>query len=138
MKQPSSILITFILIAFSVPFIAQTNAEGWANKKSSWLELNAQRREEAFRFAEDYKAFMSAARTARTSTREIIRLAKAAGFVEFTGAGQVKAGARLIIPARDRAIVLAVIGSEPIVNGSRVIGTHQDSPHINLKARPIV
>ena len=50
----------------------------------------------------------------------------------------MKPGARLIIPARDRAVLLAVIGSEPIVNGSRVIGTHQDSPHINLKAHPIV
>src|SRR5215831_20757893 len=131
-------LIASILALFSIATTAQSSAEGWTDKKSSWLELNAQRREEAFRFAEDYKAFMSTAKTARTSTKEIIRLAKAAGFAEFTGPGQVKAGARLIIPARDRAVILAIIGSEPIVNGSRVIGTHQDSPHINLKARPIV
>jgi aspartyl aminopeptidase len=138
MKHAFSCLIALLLAAFSITTTAQSGAEGWASKKSSWLELNPQRREEAFRFAEDYKAFMSAAKTARTSTREIIRLAKGAGFSEFTSPGQVKPGARLIIPARDRAVVLAVIGSELIVNGSRVIGTHQDSPHINLKARPII
>ena len=34
-------------------------------------------------------------------------------------------------------MILVVVGSEPIVSGSRVIGTHHDSPHIDLKARPI-
>ncbi len=33
--------------------------------------------------------------------------------------------------------ILIVVGSEPIVSGSRAIGTHHDSPHIDLKARPI-
>ena len=66
-----------------------------------------------------------------------MRLAKAAGFAELTDPAQVKPGARLAIPSRDRAVILAVIGSEPILSGSRVIGTHHDSPHIELKARPI-
>lgn len=128
------------VVAYSVAAKSQSSGQigGWDNKKSSWLELNPQRRDEAFRFAEDYKSFMTVAKTARTSTREIIRLAKAAGFSEFTNPGQVKPGARLIIPARDRAVILAVIGSEPIVTGSRVVGTHQDSPHINLKPRPVI
>jgi aspartyl aminopeptidase len=34
-------------------------------------------------------------------------------------------------------VILAVVGSEPLVSGSRVVGTHHDSPHIDLKARPI-
>lgn len=140
MKHSFLTVIIFALIAYSLAAAAQTTGqtEGWANKKSSWLELNPQRHDEAFRFAEDYKSFMSLAKTARTSTREIIRLAKAAGFSEFTAPAQVKTGARLIIPARDRAVILAVIGSEPIVTGSRVVGTHQDSPHINLKPRPVI
>src|SRR5256885_485589 len=101
--------------------IGQRSPESLDNKKSSWIGLNPQRRDEVFRFAEEYKAYMRAAKTAYTSTKEIVRLAKAAGFAEFTNPGQVKPGARLIIPARDRAVLLAVIGSEPIVNGSRVI-----------------
>jgi aspartyl aminopeptidase len=35
-------------------------------------------------------------------------------------------------------LILAVIGSEPIVDGSHVVGTHQDSPHIELKGRPVL
>jgi aspartyl aminopeptidase len=68
----------------------------------------------------------------------VIRRAQARGFAEFTKPEQVKPGARLIISNRERSLVLAVIGSDPITEGSRVVGTHQDSPHIDLKGRPIL
>ncbi len=128
-----------IMLVFGGAALAQnaSHEAGWANKRSSWLELEPRQHDQVFQFAENYKGFMRVARTANTSTREIVRLAKAAGFSEFTAPAQVKPGARLIVPARDRAVLLAVIGSEPIVNGSRVVGSHQDSPHLNLKARPI-
>ncbi len=88
-------------------------------------------------FSEDYKNYLNVARSALGSTREVIRRARAAGFTEFTKPEQVKPGARLLIPNRDRSLILAVVGTDPIVDGSRVVGTHQDSPHIELKARPI-
>ena len=99
--------------------------------------LTAAQREAAFKFAEDYKKYLYVARTADGSTREMIRAAKAAGFAEFQDAGQVKAGAKLWINGRDRALILVVVGSDPIVTGSRLVGTHHDSPHIDLKARPL-
>ena len=109
----------------------------WADKKSAWVGLTAQQRDQVLKFGEDYKAYLAAARTAATSTREVIRLARAAGFSEFKEAGQVKPGAKLWINGRDRAVILVVVGSDPIVSGSRMVGTHHDSPHINLKARPL-
>ena len=109
----------------------------WESRKSAWEQLAAGQKDEVFRFAEDYKSYLKVSRSALTSTREVMRLAKAAGFAEFTDADQVKPGARLIVNAHDRAVILVVVGSEPIVSGSRVIGTHHDSPHIDLKARPI-
>ncbi len=128
-------------IALGAQGIAQEKdreTEGyWKSKKSAWIGLTVAQKDQVFRFAEDYKAYLSAARTAETSTREVIRLAKAAGFSEFKDAGQVKPGAKLWINGRDRALILVVVGSDPIVSGSRVIGTHHDSPHIDLKARPL-
>jgi aspartyl aminopeptidase len=44
----------------------------------------------------------------------------------------------LLINNRDRAVALVVVGQEPITSGLRIVGTHQDSPHINLKARPVI
>jgi aspartyl aminopeptidase len=116
---------------------AQDEGDAWSKKKSAWLLLSAAERTQAMEFAEDIKNYLNVARSALGSKREIIRRAKSAGFSEFTKPDQVKPGARLIIPNRDRSLVLAVIGSQPIVEGSRVIGAHEDSPHIELKGRPI-
>jgi aspartyl aminopeptidase len=128
------------IAVLAASWCASTRAQdegAWANKKPAWVLLAPAERMQAQQFAEDYKSYLNVARSALTSTREVIRRAKAAGFSEFTSPAQVKAGARLIIPNRERALILAVIGSEAIVDGSRVIGTHHDSPHIELKGRPI-
>ena len=109
----------------------------WESRKSAWEQLKPGQKDDVFRFADGYKSYLNVSRSALTSTREVLRLAKAAGFAEFTSADQVKSGARLIVNGRDRAVILVVVGSDPIVAGSRVIGTHHDSPHIDLKARPI-
>jgi aspartyl aminopeptidase len=109
----------------------------WESKKSGWQLLTPAQRPEMFEFAENYKSYLRVARTALTSTREVIRMAQTGGFAEFKTSAQVKPGAKLFFNGRDRAVILAVIGSEPITDGSRVVGTHHDSPHIDLKARPI-
>lgn len=121
----------------AVAVFAESEGSVWATKKSAWLLLKPGQRDQVFQFSDDYKSYMRVAKTVLASTAEVTRLAKAAGFTEFTGAAQAKPGARLIFPARGRAIVLVVVGSEPILSGSRVIGTHHDSSHIDLKARPI-
>lgn len=109
----------------------------WETKKSAWIRISAADREAALRFGEDYKQYLSVARSAATSTAEVARAARAAGFSEFTEAAQVKPGARLLVNDRDRALILVVVGTEAVIAGSRAIGTHHDSPHIDLKARPV-
>jgi aspartyl aminopeptidase len=108
----------------------------WEGRKPAWATLTPADRKAVFDFADAYKGYLGLARTARLSTREVRRLAKDAGFVDFKEPSQVKPGARLAVNDRDRALILAVVGSEPIASGSRVVGTHHDSPHIDLKARP--
>lgn len=118
--------------------VAQDEGNAWSKKKEGWVLLSPAERQQAQEFSEDYKSYLNVARSSLASTREVIRRAEAKGFVEFTKPEQVKPGARLIIPNRDRALILAVIGSDPIAESSRVVGTHQDSPHIELKGRPIL
>jgi len=125
------------LLALPAPLLCQSDS-AWAHKKPSWVLLSPSDRTLATEFAQDYKSYLNVSRSALTSTKEIIRRAHAAGFTEFTRPEQVKPGARLILPNRDRALVLVVIGSDPVLSGSRVVGTHHDSPHIELKGRPIL
>jgi aspartyl aminopeptidase len=135
------VFLPAILLAFAATFSAtlgaQDEGDAWGKKKSSWLLLTPAERTQVQDLSDDYKNYLNIARSALGSTREVIRRARATGFTEFSKPEQVKPGARLIIPNRYRSLILAVIGSDPIVDGSRVVGTHQDSPHIELKGRPI-
>jgi len=134
----SAIIAIPILVSCSVACLAQDNQGAWEKKKPAWVLLSPSERTQAQDFSEDFKAYLNVSRSALTSTKEVIRRAQARGFAEFTKPEQVKPGARLIIPNRDRSLILAVVGSEPITDGSRVVGTHHDSPHIDLKGRPIL
>jgi aspartyl aminopeptidase len=106
--------------------------------ESAWLTLTPEQKSQTLEFAEPFKDYMRHAKSASLSEAELIRLARVAGFEDFTSPSQVKPGARLILSNRGRAVLFAVIGNDPIESGSRMIAAHQDSPHINLKSRPIV
>jgi aspartyl aminopeptidase len=137
-KRLAASLLLSICAAAPLAQAQESAGSAWSSKKSSWLALQGGQRDEVFRFSEQYSHYLASVRTAQASTAELIRMAKAAGYVEFTKPEQVKPGARLILPARERALVLAVIGQQPITSGSRLVATHHDSPHIDLKARPVV
>jgi aspartyl aminopeptidase len=109
----------------------------WEGKKSGWELVTPDQRKEIFAFNDGFKAFLKTARSAYFSTREITRQARAAGFAEFTSPAQVKPGARLYVNSRDRGLMLVVVGTEPMTSGLKVVATHHDSSHLDLKARPI-
>lgn len=106
--------------------------------KSAWLMLTPAQKSEVMHFADPYKDYLRHAKSAELSDAELVRLAHAAGFEDFTSPAQVKPGARLILNNRHRSVLFAVIGADPIESGSRMVAAHEDSPHINLKARPVV
>jgi aspartyl aminopeptidase len=132
--KTSWFILTAICIILNSTVFSQST---WKTKLSGWQLINEAQRKEVFDFNEEYKDYLRAARTELSSTREVIRLAKGAGFVEYSHSDQVKAGAKFIFNNRDRAVALVVVGKEPVKNGTRLIGTHHDSPRIDLKARPM-
>jgi aspartyl aminopeptidase len=133
-------MLAATLLAVSSPAPSQDtiNPDGRVAAKSAWLTLSQDQRAQVFHFAEPYKDYLRHAKSASLSERELTRLATASGFVDFTAPAQVKPGARLIVSNRGRAVLLAVIGSDPITTGSRMVAAHEDSPHINLKSRPVL
>ncbi|MEW6128307.1 MAG: peptidase M18 [Acidobacteriota bacterium] len=137
-RKFSQILALGLSLLFTAQILFAQDGSVWASKKNGWLLLTETQRKEVFEFAEKYKNYLRVSRTAYTSAKDVMRQAKAAGFMEFTDAAQVKPGARLIFHSHDRAVILAVVGTEPISNGSRVVATHHDSPHLDLKGRPII
>ncbi|MBE6912172.1 MAG: aminopeptidase [Ruminococcaceae bacterium] len=88
-------------------------------------------------FCNDYKSFLDNGKTERLCVRETIRLAEENGFVPYTRGMNLKAGDKIYKNNRDKAITLAIIGSEPLTSGANIAAAHIDSPRIDLKQSPL-
>ena len=102
-----------------------------------WDKLNADERKDVMEMGEDYKAFLNEGKTERRCAAEIIRRAEAAGFECICSKSSLKAGDKVYYNNRGKAVMLAIIGEEPIENGMNIVGSHIDSPRLDIKQNPV-
>lgn len=89
-------------------------------------------------FCEPYKAFLDAAKTERESVVAAVALAKEAGFIEYERGKNYPAGTKVYSINRGKALLLAVIGTQPCEKGVHISAAHIDSPRLDLKPNPLV
>lgn len=130
-------LISGVIGAFLVPYCAVAQEEEPPEPQPAWAALSDSQRRGVFAFAEDYKDFMSRAKTEISFVVEAVAVARAAGFRELTANSNLRPGGRFYDINRDRAITLIVVGSNDFIDGFRVVGAHVDSPRLELKGRPL-
>ncbi|MBQ7885120.1 MAG: aminopeptidase [Clostridia bacterium] len=92
---------------------------------------------QAYQFCEGYKTFITNAKTEREAIIETVKLAESAGFKNINNIKKLKAGDKVYAINMDKAMVLAVIGSDDLANGLNIVGSHIDSPRLDLKATPL-
>ena len=68
---------------------------------------------------------------------EAIRIAEEAGFVPYDPMATYKAGDRVYVNNRGKAIMLAVIGTEGTRQGVHIAAAHIDNPRLDLKPHPV-
>ena len=111
------------------------------NKKNAWLKFDDTKKEEIFSFCEGYKKYISDCKTERESIKEAISLAESKGYRDLKNvisAGKsLKAGDKVYYNNMDKSLALFLIGSESIESGMRIIGSHVDSPRLDLKPNPL-
>lgn len=88
-------------------------------------------------FCEGYKRFMDSAKTEREAVITTLELLEKNGFVEYKAGMELKAGDKIYRNNRDKAILMAIIGSAPIEEGVRLCAAHVDSPRLDLKQNPL-
>lgn len=110
-------------------------------QKLVWDRLSVAEKEEAMKFSEDYKTFLNNAKTERESIREIVRMAEEQGFVsldEIADRGKkLRPGNKVYTVSKEKNVVLAVIGKEPLWHGFNLVGSHVDAPRLDLKPLPL-
>ncbi|GHV88863.1 putative M18 family aminopeptidase 1 [Spirochaetia bacterium] len=118
----------------------------FVNKKNIWDSLGSEE-EGVYRFAEDYKKFLDAGKTERECITAILEALNGAGFQDISDLrsadrrsadpGPLVPGDRVYQNNRDKSLVCAVIGKQPVSAGVNIIGAHVDSPRIDLKGNPL-
>ena len=109
--------------------------------KNVYENYDEKKLKKAFDFCEGYKQFISSAKTERESIIETIKIATKAGYKNLDdiikSGKKLKAGDKIYSVNMDKAIILAIIGKSPIENGLNIVGSHIDSPRLDLKVTPL-
>ncbi len=98
-------------------------------------------KKEIFDFCEGYKQFISQNKTERECVTALQNLAKENGYMnlkKLIEKGQsLKAGDKVYATNLDKCIFLFQIGRKPLSDGLRILGSHIDSPRLDLKPNPL-
>ncbi len=108
-----------------------------AKKETSWIDVSKPEEKKIFKFADDYKDFLSRSKTERETVEFIVEEAQKKGFKHLDKYKKLKAGDKVIFTNMGKLAALAVIGSEPIEKGLKVVASHIDTPRIDLKQKPL-
>lgn len=106
-------------------------------KKNSWENTSEKEMESIFQFAEEYMYFLNNSKTEREAVNFIIEVLEKNQFKDIETVEEVKIGDKVYFNNRGKSVYAAVIGKEDLVKGIRIIGSHLDSPRLDLKPNPL-
>lgn len=106
-------------------------------KKSGWDTLNNEAKKEMFDYCDSYIDFLNKGKTEREIIKESRTIAELNGFTDIRNVEFLKPGDKVYYVNREKSMYLAVIGYDNIENGMNVIGSHADSPRLDLKPNPL-
>ena len=115
----------------------QKKEQLFMKSKHGAIRISAETQKQSDAFAADYMAFLNASKTEREAAKNAAALLEEKGFVPFTPDMQLKAGDKIYVNNRGKAIIAAVIGTAPITEGVRLCAAHIDSPRLDMKQNPL-
>ena len=107
------------------------------DKKNGYDCITAEDEKELDRYGEAYKAFLDHGKTERECVAYTVALAREKGFHPYERGTELKPGDKVFRVNRDKAVMLAVIGSENMGCGVNICASHIDSPRLDLKPTPL-
>lgn len=88
-------------------------------------------------FCEGYKSFLNMAKTEREAADFAVAAAIEKGFKKFDRNAKYQPGDKVYLNNRGKAVILAVIGDQPVEYGTRIAASHVDAPRLDLKPNPL-
>ena len=108
------------------------------NKKDNgWETLDSNQKEEVFDLSKKYMDFLNVAKTEREFIKHARKLANENGYKDIIEFDTLKPGDKIYFVNREKSMYLAIIGEKSIEEGLHIIGSHVDSPRLDLKPNPL-
>ena len=122
--------------------MAENNSEELKNRlfrpiKNGWEEISDQEKNEIFSFCDNYMEFLNTSKTEREFVKNAIKTARENGFKDIAERDHLAPGDKIYYNNRDKSLYLVVIGESAIQEGMNIIGSHVDSPRLDLKPNPM-
>ena len=109
--------------------------------EAAWKKYDESALSELERICADYIQFITENKTEREFAKAAIERAEKAGYVDlyqmFDEGRTLKPGDKVYAQTHGKAVILAHLGNEPLVNGFNILGAHIDSPRLDLKQNPL-
>lgn len=109
--------------------------------QSAWKKYNQNDLNHLEQLCNMYKEFLSKNKTERECVSYFIRVASQNGFKDLKtvikNGEKLNKGDKVYYSKMDKSLILAVIGEDDLENGFNIIGSHIDSPRVDLKPTPV-
>ena len=110
-------------------------------RKNIWNSYSEKQLKELDKLCEDYKKYISQAKTERVCVDLAIKDAKKAGFKDLKAAikgnKKLKTGDKFYMESMGKTLILGILGKKPLEEGMNILGAHIDSPRMDLKQNPL-
>ena len=106
-------------------------------KKNGWENTSDEEKEKIFNYCQGYMDFLNRSKTEREIVKNAEQMARERGYRDISEFESLNPGDKVYYVNRGKNLFLAVIGTESIENGVNIIGSHADSPRLDLKPNPI-
>lgn len=108
------------------------------NKKvNGWFKISEELKQEIFEYNERYMEFLNNSKTEREIVKSAVEMAKANGFKDVNEVENLNVGDKVYYVNKEKSMYLAIIGKEKLEDGLNIIGSHADSPRLDLKPNPL-
>ena len=111
------------------------------SKDNRWTTYDKKQLKDLNKLAEDYKKFLTAAKTEREAVVEVTKRIEKAGYRNLEtvvkNGETLKAGDKVYAVWLKKTMAIFTIGNEKLEKGLRILGAHIDSPRLDIKQVPL-
>jgi len=106
-------------------------------RKNGWSVVNDKEKKEIDLFAKEYMNFLSNSKTEREFHDNAVNFLKDKGFKDISEFKSLKTGDRIYLSSYGKTLFAFIIGEKDLSLGMHIVGSHIDSPRIDIKQNPL-